>query len=152
LALFRFAEQTPLMPIPARPAARLALSHVDDVAEAVIAVMENADLAGVYAVGGARPEGYAWAEIARTALAAVGRQARLASVPDWTISLAGLISEHAGGRGAAPIFTRGKAREMLHDDWRVADSEMIPGAPAASFSLQSGFADAVAWYRREGWL
>jgi len=67
LQLFRLAQRSPLAPIPASPGARLALAHADDVAAAIIDVAERAELSGVYAVGGDRPAGYAWTEIATAA-------------------------------------------------------------------------------------
>jgi nucleoside-diphosphate-sugar epimerase len=153
LQLFRLASRSPLAPIPAAPDARLALAHADDVAEAIVDVAERLELAGVYAVGGDRPAGYAWAEIATAAWRAVGRTPRLAPLPAWTLSAAAAASELAAPlRRSPPIFTRGKAREMRHADWSVAPGEVAPGGPAARFSLDAGFADAVAWYRQAGWL
>lgn len=153
LPLFRLALRSPLAPIPNAPKARLALAHADDVADAIVDVAERSDLAGVYAVGGDRPAGYAWAEIAAAAWRAVGRTAKLAPLPTWTLTAAAAASELAAPlRRSPPIFTRGKAREMRHADWSVAPEEVAPGGPAARFSLDAGFADAVAWYRRAGWL
>ena len=153
LQLFRLAQRSPLAPIPASPGARLALAHADDVAAAIIDVAERAELSGVYAVGGDRPAGYAWTEIATAAWRAVGRTPRLAPVPAWALSAAGVVSElTAPLRRAPPIFTRGKAREIRHADWSVAPEEAPPGGPAARFTLDAGFADAVAWYRQAGWL
>jgi nucleoside-diphosphate-sugar epimerase len=153
LALFRFAAHAPLLAIPAAPAARLALAHVDDVAAAIVALAGPDAPAGVFAIGGDRPEGYGWREIAQAAAAAVGRARAIVEMPPWTLSAAGRLSEIlARWRGDAPIFTAGKAREILHGAWQVSPAELAPGAPPARFTLANGFADAVAWYRHEGWL
>ncbi|MGH7023775.1 MAG: NAD-dependent epimerase/dehydratase family protein [Caulobacteraceae bacterium] len=153
LALFRMAGRSPLAPIPGQPAARLVLAHVDDVAEAIVDLMERPDLDGVYAVGGDRPAGYAWREIMAAAWAAMGRAPRFARLPSWSVWAAARLSETAAPfRGAPPIFTRGKAREMLHVDWAVHAGELAPGGPTAGYSLEAGFADAVRWYRHAGWL
>lgn len=153
LALFVLASRLPLAPVPRQPQARLALAHVDDVAQAVVDILDRPGLSGVYAVGGARPAGYAWSEIIEAAWRAVGRAPLLAPLPAWTIAMAAALSETAGAWGRSPpIFTRGKAREMLHADWSVGPDELAPDAPAARFALGAGFADAVAWYRAEGWL
>jgi hypothetical protein len=83
----------------------------------------------------------------------MGRTAWLAPAPGWALSLAGAVSEAAGSLAQSPpLFTRGKAREMLHSDWSVAHDEIAPDAPPARFSLEDGFADAVAWYRAAEWL
>jgi hypothetical protein len=63
------------------------------------------------------------------------------------------MSETAGLMGARPvIFTRGKAREILHGDWSVSLAELEPGGPPARIGLEQGFAQTVAWYRAHGWL
>jgi hypothetical protein len=90
--------------------------------------------------------------MAAAAAAAMGREPWLAPVPGWAIAAAASVSERIGAAGRPPIFTRGKAREMLHADWSVSAEEMAPDAPAAGFSLLTGFADTVRWYRTAGWL
>jgi hypothetical protein len=116
-------------------------------------VLDRPSLCGVYAVGGDRPAGYGWREIIAAAGAAMNRSPRVAPVPDWAVSAAAAISEQVGALGGgAPIFTRGKAREMLHADWSVKPDELVPGGPTARFGLEAGFADAVKWYRAAGWL
>lgn len=153
LGLFQMAARAPLAPVPARPAARLALAHVDDVATAIVQMMAGSELTGVYAVGGARPAGYAWREIIAAAFGAAGRRVPFAPLPTSAIRIAGLASDLTGSvSGQARIFTRGKAREMLHDDWSIGEGELAPNAPAANFSLETGFADAFGWYRRVGWI
>jgi nucleoside-diphosphate-sugar epimerase len=153
LALFRLAKGAPLAPTPARPKARLALAHVDDTVSSILDVIERPDLSGTYGVGGDRPGGYAWSEILDTAWRAVGRAPAFAPIPAWAVGLAAIASEAGGAfRGSTPIFTRGKAREMLHDDWALRPEELAPDAPPARFSLAAGFADAVAWYRAQDWL
>ena len=83
----------------------------------------------------------------------MGRTPRLVPVLGWAVSLAAALSETAGvASRAPPIFTRGKAREMLHADWALRPEELAPEAPAARFALAEGFADTVAWYRAAGWL
>jgi nucleoside-diphosphate-sugar epimerase len=153
LALFRLARRSSFAPVPSRPAARLALAHVADVARAVVDVMARPALSGTYGVSGDRPGGYAWSEIIEAAWRAVGRSPRLTAIPAWTVRLGAMVSEAAGSfTRSAPIFTGGKAREMLHDDWTFRADELAPAAPLARFSLADGFADTVAWYRAEGWL
>ena len=153
LQLFRFAARSSLAPVPGALAARLAMAHADDVAAAVVDLAERPSLAGTWALGGERPAGYGWEEIARAAWDAVGRRPRIVRLPAWSLMAAGSVSElSAPLQRAAPIFTRGKAREMLHGAWTVSSQELAPGAPAARYTLESGFADAVRWYRAAGWL
>jgi nucleoside-diphosphate-sugar epimerase len=153
LGLFRLAGASPCLPTPGSASARLALAHVDDVAASVLARLDGLWEPGVFAVGGARPEGYGWREIFETASAAMGRRAILAPVPDALIQAAAAASEAAARlRGEPAIFTRGKARELLHADWSVSATELPPGPPPRSVALRPGFEGTVAWYRQAGWL
>jgi nucleoside-diphosphate-sugar epimerase len=153
LALFRLAGLSPCLPTPASAAARLALAHVDDVAASVLARLDGLWTPGVFAVGGARPEGYGWPEIFATAAEAMGRRPVLAPVPDALIQAAAAASEAVAQlRGKPAIFNRGKARELLHADWAVSVAELPPGPAPPAMELRTGFESTVAWYRRAGWL
>ena len=153
LALFRLTGWSPLAPVPGDDRARLALAHVDDVAEAIIDLAVRPELCGTYAIGGDRPEGYGWAEIARAAWRAMGREARPVRIPAWCMKSVVAVSEAVAAAGKrASVFNRGKVREMAHGDWSVGPTEAIPEGPRARFTLDAGFADTVAWYRAQGWL
>jgi nucleoside-diphosphate-sugar epimerase len=152
LALFRLAARSSLLPLPGDSAARLALAHVDDVCAAVTHLAER-PAPGTWAVGGARPEGYAWREVFEAAGRVFGRRMDFVPIAPWALDVAGAASEAMGRLTGQPaIFTRGKARELRHPDWSVSPSEQAPGAPPARFDLDAGFADTVAWYRAAGWL
>ncbi len=153
LALFQLAALSPVLPTPGSVAARLALAHVDDVTASILARLGGLWTPGVFAVGGARPEGYCWREIFTTAAEAIGRKPTLAPLPDTVIRVAAAASELVARlRGEPAIFNRGKARELLHRDWSVSRAELPPGLAAPSIDLCTGFERTVAWYRRAGWL
>lgn len=152
LALFRLAARSSLLPLPGDARARLALAHVDDVCALAAWLAEQAT-PGAWAAGGAKPEGYGWRDIFETAGRVLGRRADLLPIAPWVLRAAGAASETAGRLTGRPVmFSRGKARELLHPDWSVSPTEQAPGAPTARFDLEAGFADAVAWYRAAGWL
>lgn len=153
LPLFQAAGGAPVLPLLGGADARLALAHVDDVVATILFLAGEPPRLGPWAVGGERPEGYRWTEILTAAARAMGRPPRLAPLPAWLIRGAGAVSESLGHFSPSPpIFNRGKARELLHPDWSVAPGELAPGAPAARFTLEAGFAHTVAWYRDAGWL
>ena len=153
LALFQLAGASPLLPLPGPDSARLALAHVDDVVEAIGDQLEDPWAPGVFGLGGAKPEGYGWREIFTTAAKVMGRRPKLIRIPAWPLHAAAALSERlAAARGVAAIFTPGKAREILHPDWSVSAAERPPGAGRPCLDLEAGFAQTVAWYRREGWL
>ncbi len=152
LVLFK-AALGPIMVIPGDRRARLAVAEVGDVTAAIVDLLAAPSPPERLTIGGDRPEGYAWSELAAAAAAAVGGRPRVFGAPPWLLRMAGLASEVNGAlRGAAPIFTRGKARESLHRDWSVSAAEMGVSARRAYVPLADGFARTVAWYRAEGWM
>ena len=66
---------------------------------------------------------------------------------------AALAGDVARAFGSANMLNSQKLRELRHPDWSVSDAERAhaPGW-APRFTLEAGFADAVAWYRAAGWL
>jgi hypothetical protein len=55
--------------------------------------------------------------------------------------------------GTASMLTSEKLRELRHRDWSVSEQERAkPDGWAPAWTLAEGFAGAVAWYRRAGWL
>lgn len=153
LALFRAAKILPLIPLPGSDRARLALIHVADAAQQIAILAGTAASGATWALADARPQGYGWKEIMATAAAALGRRGAFVQLPAPAIlALAAASAGMARLGRAAPIFTLGKARELLHLDWSVAQSDLAPGVPSPRFDLAGGFADTVAWYRAQGWL
>ena len=153
LGLFKLAGSSPVIPMPRSTTTRLALAHVDDVVRRVTDSMEGGWVAGIFAFGGARPAGYGWREIFAAAAAAVGGNPILVPTPDWAIRGSAAMVEAIGRIRTSPtIFNRGKASELLHEDWSVSAHEQHPVAFTPSFDLDAGFEQTVTWYRREGWL
>lgn len=152
LALFRGVARLPALPSPGPAAARLALIHVADAAAQIAALAERPAEGGVFALCDARPEGYGWREIVEAAARAVGRRPWVLPTPRAAILALGAAGSLAGRIGPAQIMTLGKAREALHGDWGVRPGELAPQRPEPRFDLEAGFADAVAWYRAQGWL
>ena len=153
LGLFKAAASLPFLPLPGSDRARLALIHVSDAAAQIAALAASPTVAGVFALPGARPEGYGWREVMAAAARAVGRELPTAPLPAFAVHGAGALGAVlARLRGEAAIFTPGKARELLHPDWSVAPHERAPGASDCIFDLDRGFADAASWYRSCRWL
>ena len=154
LALFRLAATSPVLPLLGGPAARLVLAHVDDVVDAIVHLASLDAGPAKLVVTGDRPEGYAWREILCAAAAAVGgARAALIPVPSGVVTALGVASEFVGvATGRSAIFTRGKAREILHPDWSVPEAERFAAGPPARFTLAAGFVQTVRWYRANGWL
>jgi uncharacterized protein YbjT (DUF2867 family) len=152
LGLFKLAATSPILPLWGRAEARLALAHVDDAARSVAGVLWAPTPEAPKAIPGHDGQGYGWRDILTTAAQAVGRRARCLRAPEALLRGAGFAADLLRPLSATPpIFGSGKVREMLHGDWSVPPEEAVDGPPAR-FTLQAGFADAVAGYRALGWL
>lgn len=151
LPVFKAAASSPVLPV-LDPAARVAMIHVEDAARQVAALAGGGSAGRTVALSDPRPDGYAWAELMRAAAEACGRAPRLVRVPGSLLRVIGITNDFAALLGASPMLTSGKARELLHPDWAVAPQERAEGLPPARFSLQTGFAATVAWYRAAAWM
>jgi nucleoside-diphosphate-sugar epimerase len=151
LAIFKAASHAL---VPVFGSGRTAIVHVADAAAAIARLATTAYAAGLYALADDRPEGYSVREIMGEAARAVGRSPRFARVPGKAILAAG----HASGwwgriRGHAPILSTGKAREMLHPDWSICSSELLPPSIYRSrIGISEGFRSTADWYKAAKWL
>jgi len=153
LAYFRAAARG-LAPRPRLNSARLALIHVEDLAEALVAVVERPPSDSVYEIDDGREGGYGYGDMAVAAGAALERAVWSVPVPRIAMEAVGWANgvRHALG-GAAQILTRAKVRELFHPDWTVHDVRLAEGLDfRARYDLEAGFRDTVLWYRRQGWL
>ncbi|GGF47422.1 epimerase [Aliidongia dinghuensis] len=151
LAIFQAASRAVA---PVFGSGRAAVVHVSDAAGAIARLALGVGDAGCYALADPNPAGYALGDLLREAARAVGSNPRLVLIPDGLLLTAGQISAWWGRLGGrAPIFTTGKAREMLHPDWSVPAGEALPAAVYRSkIGIAEGFRETVAWYRAAGWL
>jgi nucleoside-diphosphate-sugar epimerase len=133
---------------------RAAIIHAADAAAAIAAIVTGAGPSGLYTLADDHPQGYTMAELLAEAARATGHSPRFIRVPDEVVRAAGHLSGWWGRRrGHVPIFTAGKAREILHPDWSVSPTELLPAFIYKSkIDLADGFASTVAWYRQAGWL
>jgi len=101
--------------------ARFSLIHVDDLARALLEAVRAPMLGGdIVSPDDLHPGGYSWADVARIAEDVSGRRVRRMRLPGLLVRAAGqsasLISRLR--LGPPPVFSAGKARELLHPDWR----------------------------------
>ncbi|MDE2581280.1 MAG: SDR family NAD(P)-dependent oxidoreductase [Rhodospirillales bacterium] len=151
LAIFLAASRAV---VPVFGSGRAAVVHVGDAAAAIARLAVGAGEAGCYALADPNPAGYRLRDLLAEAARAVGGSPRFVRLPRGVLLAAGHASAWWGRcRGGTPIFTPGKAREMLHPDWSVSEPELLPEAVYRSrIGIAEGFRDTVAWYRAAGWL
>ncbi|MGH8229848.1 MAG: NAD-dependent epimerase/dehydratase family protein, partial [Steroidobacteraceae bacterium] len=151
LAIFKAASRAL---VPLFGSGRVAIVHVEDAAAAIALLAAGSLPGGRYALADDRPAGYSVREILAAAAHALGRTPRFARIPGGALVAAGRASSWWGGiRGRVPLFSAGKAREMLHPDWSVSPSELLPATIYRSrVGISEGFRTTVAWYREAQWL
>ena len=153
LAYFRAAAWG-LAPRPRLDGARLALIHVEDLAEALVAAVEHPPSASVYEIDDGRQGGYGYGDMAAAAGVALGRAVWSVPVPRIAMEGVGWANgmRHVLG-GTAQMLTRAKVGELFHSDWTIHDHRLAEALDfRARFDLEAGFRDTVLWYRRQGWL
>lgn len=153
LRFFQVARHR-LVPVPGAPDARAALIHVRDLARLLVLLAASPPIGAVWAAADAHPQGYRWDEVLRAAARAVGNDSpRLLRAPGLLLHAVAKAGDLARLLGSASMLNSQKLRELRHPDWSVSAAELarVPGW-TPEFDLAAGFADAVAWYRRAGWL
>lgn len=151
LAIFKAASRAV---VPVFGSGRIAIVHVADAAAAIARLAMGAGAAGLYTLSDTNPAGYRITDLLSEAARAVGSRPRFVRVPDKVLLAVGKASAWWGQRrGHAPIFTAGKAREMLHPDWSVAPNEALPHSIYQSkIGISEGFRETAAWYKAAKWL
>ena len=142
-------------PVPGKGTGRFSLIYVTDLAAALADLLEAPGLAAdSFELHDGPSLGHDWLALARAAAKALGRPVRLLPVPrPLLFAAAGLAVALGRVTGKAAMLTPGKVREFCHDDW-VARENLLESSIAwqPSVGLEEGFAEAIAWYKAEGWM
>lgn len=153
LVFFQLARQR-FVPLLGSASACAAMIHVDDLVRLIERLAALPPSGQVLTAADARPDGYRWDEVLGAAARAVGNEsARLVRAPHALLRAVALAGDAGRLLGAANMLNSQKLRELRHQDWSVPASELATAAGwAPHFDLDTGFADAVAWYRARHWL
>lgn len=153
LAYFRSVKYG-LAPQPSISSARLSLIHVSDLAEALALAVERPPERSIYEVDDGAVSAYSYADMARAAGAALGRQAWQVKVPRPLMAgIAAWNGLRQSLGGPTQILTQGKVAEIFHEDWSVRDRRLAAATGfQPQYDLTAGFRDTVQWYRSRAWL
>ena len=142
------------VPLLGAPDARAAMIHVGDAATLIALLAAQVPTGAVVAAADGRPQGYGWKELLGAAARAVGNSSpRFFQAPQALLRGVALAGDVARLAGSAAMLNSQKLRELQHADWAVASSGLARSAGwTPRYDIDSGFADAVRWYRAAGWL
>ncbi len=154
LTLFKqFSRGQAFLPRPADK--RVSLLFIDDLIEAILHLLERPRWQGdVIELDDGRPQGYAWTELAEIASAGLEKPVATVSLPRGLLWLPAAANEVlAPLLGRAPMLTRGKLRELFHEDWvcRRQSGTALNGWQG-HITFEQGFPRTLAWYKERGWL
>jgi len=141
--------------VPAVQGARFSLIFVEDLADAVLHLLEQPNWRGErLELDDGYPGGYNWADLVRIAGRCLGRgirQVRLPFAALWPLAVTG--EGFCRIFGCAPMLTRGKLRELFHFDWvsRAESTGLLRGWHAKT-GFDQGFPRTLAWYKDNAWL
>jgi nucleoside-diphosphate-sugar epimerase len=153
LVFFQLAQRA-LVPLVGPPRAVAAMIHADDLTRLLVAQLGEPPRGAVLGATDARPAGYTWREVFLAAARAVGNdKVRMFHAPAALLRTVALAGDAGKLFGSANMLNSQKLRELRHMDWSFPASERArPAGWEPRHSLVEGFAQTVAWYRRERWL
>lgn len=146
LAYFKMAKSGFALQ-PDRPDARLALIHVEDLAEALAQSLDQPLASGVYEVDDGHSGGYSHADMAAAAGEALGRSVRTIRIGERLMAAVAALNRLRPG---PQILSIDKVRELFHPDWTVHPPHLTGVSPR--FGLLEGFRHTISWYRTHGWM
>lgn len=131
----------------------MSLVHIADLVQGMMAAAETPAAVGeTFFLGGEMF--YSWRDLKEATMAALGRKAITVSVPPTLVSMLGAVVEEVSRPGGMlPPFHREKAREIRYACKMCSIDKarrLLDYSPAVP--LKQGVADAIAWYRAQGWL
>ncbi len=141
--------------LPGRAEARFSLIYVEDLVDAIIALIGDQDTQGqTIELDDGKEGGYDWPGLAKIAGEVGGQRVRPVFVPRTVLSAAaGAIEFGAKIVDKTPPLARGKVQELYHPNWVCENKKLqTAGTWAPKTRFSEGFKKTVDWYRSEGWL
>ncbi len=141
--------------LPGSKSGRASLLHVEDLATALVALLERDDTAGqIYELDDGHRDGYSWEQMAQLSGKVQGRKVSCIFLPRPAVSLVGRVEQKFASWGdRMPQVTPGKTAELYHEDWVCRNLLLQDNSDwKPSISFEDGFEQTVAWYREAGWL
>jgi nucleoside-diphosphate-sugar epimerase len=150
LPLFRLMARG-FAPLPGPRDARFSMLFVEDLARAVLAWLEQAEVPnGVYSLHDGTAGGYSWNDVCCTVGALCERRVHPIAMPPGLLAIPAQVNRGlARWFGYAPMLTPEKLRELRHPDW-VCDNDALQGVLEwrPRVSLEEGLRRTPGWCGR----
>ncbi len=131
----------------------VSLIHVKDLVDGIILAGEHANAAGqTYFISSERF--YNWKEVGEVTAHIMGKKALRVRIPEFIVyAIAGVAEAYSLISRQPVLINFEKARDMVQDAWTCSVTKaMTELGFRQRFPLEEGIADAVKWYRENGWL
>ena len=137
--------------IAGRPEATLSLIHVGDVVTAIQACCEVVQPSAPLEIDDGAPGGHTWEDVVETAGRVLGRPPKIIRLLDILVWVGGALGTVKGLVTRSPaMLSLAKVPELLHPDWLARGP--VPTGWSPTWSLETGFDDAVDWYSSQNVL
>ncbi len=115
-----------ILPVPGNGRQRLSLLHVEDLADAVTALLvDRPDRQPPIELHDGKSNGYGWADLARAGETVFQRRIYCLRIPAWSMQIAAHLNLGAARLlHYAPMLTPGKVSELLYPSWVCDNSGM----------------------------
>lgn len=141
--------------VPGDKNCRFSLIFIEDLAQAIVAMVRDGAPAGqIHEIDDGVYGGYSWRDLALVASRTNGRTVRCLFIPRMVADIVALgIAGAARLMGRIPEIGPGKVAELYHHDW-VCRNNPVEAATSwrAVSDFGAGFPVTVDWYKGKGWL
>ncbi len=141
--------------VPGRAESRFSLIYVDDLVDAIIALIGDESVSGqTIELDDGTPGGYDWPSLVRIAGEVRGSVVHPVFLPMSVVNAAASAAEFGAKMvQKPPILARDKVRELYHPDWVCEKTSLQDDRSwSAKTQFPEGFRKTLDWYRAAGWI
>ncbi|VAW79956.1 FIG010773: NAD-dependent epimerase/dehydratase [hydrothermal vent metagenome] len=152
LPLFKIMSRG-IAPVPGPRDARFSMVYVEDIAQLVLAwLQQDVTASGIYALDDGKVGGYDWDDVSHAVAQLCQRRVHALKVPAPVLDIPAWCNRSLARLwGYAPMLTPEKLRELRHPDW-VCDNRALQTIVdwQPHYLLEQGLAKMPGWCARQG--
>jgi nucleoside-diphosphate-sugar epimerase len=153
LKLFQ-ATHFGILPAPGSKKNRFSMIHAADMAQAISALCDGSNKAGILEIDDGKTGGYTVADIAHALPESENKSLKKIALPFLLMAALGAANQLISSITRKPaMLTVSTARYLCHSDWTVREPRRFRHAQwMPHFDLKKGLDDTIEWYRKNGLL